>query len=256
MRVAVCLSGQLRGWELGWINQTRFWNSKKDFSIDFFAHTWSYSWDREGVSQPYVKRDVSVEEFLEFANSFQTKKAILEPTPQTKFKNSDHWGGLFYSLVKSIMLKREYELKNNFTYDLVIKSRPDIVINPKFSFYPPIHLVEDGVIFTTQGANMPSELNMFNFNDMVFMGNSYTMDLLINMFAYRMSKIDIKEDNVHPLGPGVLLHEFFRDYGITPFFRLEYKETLLKLGCPTDLDLLDEMDFREMENYFRKWYTK
>ena len=74
MRVAVCLSGQLRGWELGWINQTRFWNSKKDFSIDFFAHTWSYSWDREGVSQPYVKRDVSVEEFLEFANCFQTKK--------------------------------------------------------------------------------------------------------------------------------------------------------------------------------------
>ena len=60
--MAVCLSGQLRQWELALDNQKWFWESSEAAGveqIDYFIHTWNYSGDREGVSQPYVTRDVS-----------------------------------------------------------------------------------------------------------------------------------------------------------------------------------------------------
>jgi hypothetical protein len=37
---------------------------------------------------------------------------------------------------------------------------------------------------------------------------------------------------------------------------MRYQETLIKLGCPENLDLLKVGDFRKMEKYFREWYTK
>ncbi len=258
MRIAVCLSGQLRGWKIGWNNQKWFWSTanRDDVQVDYFAHTWSYSTDRVGVTKPYSKRDVTVEEFREFASLFGTKKALLDPTPNKKFYSSDHWSGLFYSLIKSLMLKREYEIKNNFTYDVVVKSRADVVFNPETFFNFPNKL-PDGILHTTHGGNMEMEFNMQNFNDCVFLGNSYTMDLLINLMHYRQYKMRKPEENVHTLGPGVLMHEFFRDYGITPIFNdLGWSEVLLKLGCPEDLNLFEEKDFIKMEKYFREWYTK
>ncbi len=53
MRIAVCLSGQLRQWEQGVDNQKWFWTTgnKPDVQVDYFAHTWNYSWDRPAVSQ-------------------------------------------------------------------------------------------------------------------------------------------------------------------------------------------------------------
>ena len=48
--MAVCLSGQLRQWELALDNQKWFWESSKAAGveqIDYFIHTWNYSGDRE-----------------------------------------------------------------------------------------------------------------------------------------------------------------------------------------------------------------
>lgn len=258
MRIAVCLSGQLRGWEIGWNNQKWFWSTafENKAQVDYFAHTWTYSTDRAGVTQPYVTRDVSVEEFRKFASLFATKKSLLDATPQKTFYSNDHWTGLFYSFVKSLLLKREYERKHNFEYDVVIKSRPDVVFNPDLLCTLP-HILEDSVIYTTHGGSMSMEFNMQNFNDCVFLSNSYTMDMLINTMHYRQQKIRVPEENVHTLGPGVLMHEYFRDYGITPRFNgLDWNEVLLKLGCPDDIDLFNSKDFSKMEKYFREWYTK
>ena len=254
MRIAVCLSGQLRKWELGWENQNWFWTANQNYQVDFFSHTWTYSWDRTSASKPYTKRDVTKEEHSRFVERFQIKKSIFDDTPQTEFGNSDHWGGLFYSFVNSLLLKKEYELENDFTYDIVIKSRPDVVFNPKlFLHFPELN---DGVLYTTHGGIMERELNMVNFNDCVFLGNNRTMDLLMNIFHYRMHKITIPEENVHPLGPGVLMNEYFRDFGIYPVANnLVFIETILREGCPENLDLFNTEEFALMEKYYRDWYT-
>lgn len=255
MKIAVCLSGQLRNWKLGVDNQKWFWTVNKNFKVDFFAHTWNYSEDRKALSEPYVRREVPYEEYKQFIEAFDIKKSIFDDKPVNSFQNSDHWGALFYSFVNTLLLKREYELENNFTYDLVIKSRPDIVFNPAMFLHP--FPFDDGVLYSSHGGLMQNEYNMVNFNDCLFLGNSRTMDKLINIFHYRMHKINVVEDNVHPMGPGVLLNEFFRDFGIYPKAgNLGFVETLLKEGCPDNLDLLNEEDFKKMQEYFLNWYVR
>jgi hypothetical protein len=236
MLIAVCLSGQLRNWRIGWENQKWFWTANKDFKVDFFAHTWDYSKDRSAISKPYTSRKVTEQEYREFIKSFGIIKGIRDTKHITEFQDSDHWGGLFYSFVNSIMLKREYEIEQGIEYDLVIKSRPDVVFHPDMFLYPQPY--EDGVMYTTHGGLMPIEFNMVNFN-------------------YRMHKINVEEENVHPMGPGTLMNEYFRDFGLHPkASTLGFKETLLKEGCPEDLDLFNAKEFEKMDEYFRNWYVQ
>ena len=58
------------------------------------------------------------------------------------------------------------------------------------------------------------------------------------------------------MGPGTLMHEYFREYGITPYFRTAPECILLKEGCPQNLDLLEAEQFDQMRTYWRNWYTK
>lgn len=266
MRVAVCLSGQLRQWEMAKENQKWFWEScigTEVKEVDYFIHTWNYSGDREGVSQPYITRDVSQEEFDNVVDWYKPKKYFLDDKKQNYFYESDHWSSLFYSMAQSIMLKREYEIENNFEYDVVIKSRPDVVFDPIYHFSWE-HL-ENNILYTTHGGNMEHEFGMYNVNDCVFYSNSYTMDLVSQMYSYRQKMLDERnmfEDKLFTgsIGPGVLMQEYFREYGITSqsiqACKYNFVETLVKLGCPEDLDLFQHNDFHKMEKYFRDWYLK
>lgn len=260
MRIAICISGQLRNWMIGRDNQKWFWTTFNypGNQVDYFIHTWNYSWDRPGVSQPYEEREVTQEEYDSLVDFFQPVKSIFDNKRQSYFYNNDHWSSLFYSMSQTLLMKREYELENNFQYDIVVKSRPDVIFHPKMWAHTP-SILPDGCLFTTHGGKMGMEFDMINFNDCVFFGNSYTMDLLINLYFYRQFFINTKVcnwHNIHPLGPGTLMHEFFRDYGITPYFEVGWNETLLKQGCPENLNLFEPEDFEIMNNYFREWYTK
>ena len=260
MKIAVCLSGQLRQWQIGVDNQKWFWNTanKDNVEVDYFGHTWTYSWDRPGVSAPYKERPIFQEELDLFKEKFELKKLLVDSRDQQSFRGNDHWSSLFYSFSKSLLLKREYEIENNFVYDLVIKSRPDLVFDPQSSFKVP-HL-ENNVIHTSHGGIMELEYHMYNVNDILFLGNSVTMDFLTNLYFYRQEGIhdhniqNIK--NIHVMGPGTLMHEYFRDYGITPFFGSSPHSVLLKEGCPEGLNMFDEHEFDIMRKYWQAWYTK
>jgi len=263
MKIAICMSGQLRQWEMAKENQKWFWETSGITHIDYFIHTWNYSGDRVGVSQPYIMRDVSREEFDKLVDWYKPKGCMFDDRKQDFFFTNDHWSSLFYSMAQSIMLKREYEIQNNFEYDIVVKTRPDCVFDPRYHFS--WELLENNILYATQGGLMETEFHMFNTNDMVFYGNSYTMDLVMQMYFYRQQMLDqrdIVKDKLFTgsIGPGVLMQEYFRDYGITSQSILPYRhtfiETLVKLGCPDDLNLLDHNDFHKMEKYFRDWYLK
>ena len=265
MKIAVCMSGQLRNWEIAKDNQKWFWDTSNG-EVDYFIHTWNYSGDRKGVSQEYEWRNVNKWEFNRIVKHYDAKKLIFDRKPQSYFYGNDHWLCLFYSFAQSIMLKRQYEIDNDFEYDLVIKSRPDIAFDPKRYFTH--EYLEDNTLYPTHGGNMPHEFNMFNINDCCFYSNSYTMDILVNLYFHRQKVINgnsgynMEEGdlNFHPLGPGVLMYEYCRDYGITalPTFGKHghWQETICKLGCPEGLDLLNTKEFHKMEKYFREWYKK
>ena len=271
MRIAVCLSGQLRNWELAYHNQMIHW-IHGEHDVDYFTHTWNYSGDRTHISHDYVYRDIDDNEYDRFIQIYKPKKSILESKKQEFFYDNDHWSSLFYSFSKSILLKREYELENNFEYDIVVKSRPDVIFNPfakptwPWALTPNKHELDffketysDNKLFTTHTGSMPHEFDMFNINDCVFLSNSYTMDLMMNIYFYRQQKINKNIPNYKNyaiMGPGVLMNEYCHDYGITPMVGLDFLETLIKDGCPTDLDLLTQDGYQSMNRYFRDWYEQ
>lgn len=260
MRIAICLSGQLRKWEMGIENQKWFWTTanKDNVEIDYFGHTWTYSWDRPGVSQEYTQRDVTTEELQRYQEAYNFKKLSVDNRDQQSFRGNDHWSALFYSFSKSLQNKREYEIENNFIYDVVIKSRPDVLFSPTDSFKVPF--LENNVIHTSHGGIMNLEYHMYNFSDILFLGNSYSMDLLNNLYFYRQEGIEDKniayKKNIHVMGPGTLMHEYFRDYGLTPRFGTAPHTILLKEGCPEGLDLFVEEEFEQMREYWQSWYVK
>ena len=83
MRIAVCLSGQLRNWEIAKDNQKWFWNSSKRQG-DYFIHTWNYSGDRAGVQQEYEWRDVIKWEFNRICKAYNVKDSIFDKKPQVQ----------------------------------------------------------------------------------------------------------------------------------------------------------------------------
>ena len=115
MKIAVCMSGQLRNWEIAKDNQKWFWSTSNE-EVDYFIHTWNYSGDRRGVSQEYEWRDVTKKEFNKIVKWYDIKKSIYDTKEQKYFYGNDHWSALFYSFAQSVMLKRQYEIENNFEY--------------------------------------------------------------------------------------------------------------------------------------------
>ena len=45
MKIAICMRGQLRQWEMAKVNQKWFWETSGVEQIDYFIHTWDYSGD-------------------------------------------------------------------------------------------------------------------------------------------------------------------------------------------------------------------
>lgn len=264
MKIAVLLSGQMRDWKACSFNQKFFWTTavEEDIEVDYFIHTWDYSQDRTGVTKPYITREIYTEEYEEFVDFYKPKKHYIDSKTTEYFYGNDHWSSLFYSFVQTLKFKMEYEKVNNFKYDVVVKSRPDIVFDPTYHFRIPV--LFNNAVYTTHGGPMEMEYGLFNFNDIIFLGNSQSMDLLINIYHYRQFLIrefenkaglyEKKESGVHRLGPGVLMHEYFREYGITPFFNMGWQETIVKMGHPEGLDLFKKEEFDRMEKYFRDWY--
>lgn len=267
MRIAVCISGQLREWFRAKENQKWFWETIGDRGeVDYFIHTWDYSGDREGVSQPYIWRKVEQKEFDEVVDWYKPKKYIFDNKKQNFFYDDDHWMSLFYSMAQSIMLKREYEIENNFEYDVVIKSRPDIVFDPRTSFSEE-HMT-DGILYTTHAGEQPGELSMINVNDCCFYTNSYTSDMLVDLYQYREKGIHPNGNldnpdgylNIQPLGPGTTMGQFFMDYGITVQnvqpHNHSFIETILRMGFDSNLNLMRPKDFMKLRKLHFEWYEK
>ena len=148
MKIAVCLSGQPRFLERGYQQIYDNIISKYD-NVDFFIHTW---WDDDMKKDQFIKandKNYKLDDFgkirqysypidtLELIMKYYKPKLILNET-QIKFethKNVDYETinplslySMYYSIKVSNNLKKFYENKNNFIYDVVIRCRFDILI--------------------------------------------------------------------------------------------------------------------------------
>ena len=154
------------------------------------------------------------------------------------------------SMYYSNHLKRKHELELGFEYDMVFKYRFDIALDPFYKFK--IHPIEDYSIYSgSHIARMARELNCYNFDDVLFYGTSFTMDLMMNISRYLIENtlkpampselLDGHMSSLYLWGPGGLLYHYMTKLGFNPVRPqiIQYcviRKPVLELGLNTVTD--------------------
>jgi len=163
-KVAICLSGQLRTGILAHPVFKRFFSSLGDY--DVFYHTWT------------LKKDTS-KQLKETFNPVN----YLEETP-IDVVEVGNFGSMLYSIMKANELKKQYEIENNFRYDLVIKTRFDLIYREECRF--PTQPIWPRTIYSA-GGNVGinnTDYEHHGISDLIFWGDSQSMDIACNTFRY------------------------------------------------------------------------
>jgi len=233
LKVALCFSGQLRTWKQT-IEDNRFFfqlNSNPDITIDCFAHTWDYNtWidtKYENVlnGPKYINsytEPVNKFELEEFKETYNLKSFVVDSVIKTYF---NEWEHPLYSFMRSMEIKRQYELDNNFDYDLVIKTRADSIWpGQKFNYKKPSPL---SITAGLRGVKMPIEFFLNDLNDVLFWGDSFSMDLLGNAYRWNFKNTTDKIKNQaylisqvanRKLGPGTIFHKYASELGLFVYY--------------------------------------
>jgi len=133
MRIALCFAGIVGGakgkggkgpsdkvLQIGHEHYKRHILDKND--VDVFVHTWS------------VDNVPDIETLYKPTWMVFEPQIMFDKNPKRNFRKNNHFSR-WYSTKRSIELKREYELENNFTYDCVMTTRFDIAFNIDVLFH-------------------------------------------------------------------------------------------------------------------------
>ncbi|MGA1049632.1 MAG: hypothetical protein ACO3UU_16630, partial [Minisyncoccia bacterium] len=191
MKIAVCINGQARTWKKCYPRWMEILASQGE--IDFFFHMWNYNTlpsllaTHNGGMQ--IEDELLSEiEINEILDTFKPKKYIFEPRKPIEYWNSTipkdkqfgSWSNeQFYSLYYSSLLKREYELENDFRYDIVIRLRTDIW------FLEDIKLAEPApnTLYTAHCSYDPN-YSVYRIGDIFFYADSHTFDQVCEFFKF------------------------------------------------------------------------
>jgi hypothetical protein len=271
--IAVCFSGQCRTWRTAKENILKYYNLETDVNVDFFIHTWDINQYRSKddiIWQNRLDEPVSSTELDELIFNFNPKGIELEKYNKDEY--STIWSALLYSFKKSIWLKRQYEIKNDFRYDLVIKTRLDVnypqlgLCNLQFplnKFY--LHPIQNMTGYSTTPIinKFPSEFNYNCFDDVMFYSNSLTMDIIagcqswyeniIKKENYRHQQGKFIKDTTFWYGPGTILYKYLVSVGIhpqgyraIPYYIVRNEVEKLKLNSIENWD--------DIRDYSHEWY--
>ena len=198
--IAVCLSGQPRTWKTASDNILNYFNTKICIErnvrvrVDYFIHTWDTNSYRDKTEPRWQNKDYKITNVSEEDDIKLTfLPAGMEYEQYDSDKHLHAWSGLFHSFLRSVNLKRKYELENDITYDMVIKSRLDINfpqegINrygaPISKFYPHVLRPLTAYASSPTPTRFPIEFNQSCFDDVFYYSDSPTMDLISNIYFW------------------------------------------------------------------------
>jgi len=104
-----------------------------ELNADVFLHTWEID---NGGQTPCddAAKSCSIEEKKEYIeNRIKPKRYVIENYNDflQKYPSQTHpsTAPMYYSIMKSNALKKEYELENNFKYDVVFRIRMDVMFD-------------------------------------------------------------------------------------------------------------------------------
>jgi hypothetical protein len=237
MKIAICMSGQARTWRTAKDNILSYFNIReKDVQIDYFIHTWDINQYRRKEDINWIQRTnikILPTEKDELISAFNPIDIEIE-----EYKEGEHvtlWASLLYSFMKSVWLKRKYEIENDFKYDIVVKARLDVnypIIGrcnlnlPLKKFH--IHPIQNLTGYSTipMISRFPTEFNYPCFDDVFFYANSPTMDIISNCYRWYTSIVNKNakmhtnceyiQNSAYWSGPGTLLYKYLIENSIHP----------------------------------------
>jgi hypothetical protein len=162
-KVAICISGLVRTGVPAHVMFEKFFGH---LNADVFYHTW--------------KTDKKT------SNQIKTLYNPISYKEQTQLTNTEmgSWGNMLYSMMQANELKKKYEIAMNFRYDLVIKTRFDLVFPP--ANYFPTTPIDPRTIYTSGGNTgvNHTDYEHHGINDIIFWGDSQSMDIATDVYLY------------------------------------------------------------------------
>lgn len=142
MKIALCLSGQPRFIDEGYAQLYESLLSK--YSVDCFVHCWwspdmaNVNMNTMGMGNPNGRSYVFKPDTDQCIRGYYSPVSCLfEPQKQFEFiegvylqqpNKTTSVQSMWYSIKMSNQLKSEYEKTHNFKYDIVIRSRTDVIV--------------------------------------------------------------------------------------------------------------------------------
>lgn len=167
-KVAICISGLMR---TGLLAYPSFSNFFQHLDADVFYHTW----DTENLDTIHVNQ-------LYNPVKYRVDKPFIKPA--NTYDPMGSFGNMLYGIMMANELKKQHEIENNFRYDLVIKTRFDLVFRPGYIF-PEEHLFPR-TIYSLNGSNgyVHTDMEHTGINDVLFWGDSQSMDIATNVYMH------------------------------------------------------------------------
>ena len=193
--------------------------------VDYFVHTWDFNsqpffeWSNQYIKSnnennidiyiPPTGETIDEKEIQEFLNHLNPKKYLIEN--QEKSLSRKHWldecswfrtgdtkwppvtwaGSQLYGIMMAGNLKRQYEIENNFEYDMCMRLRPDIDFEEfsRIMFAQDFEPIKKKTIYSVHSKNV----SYFPFDiigDIFFYSDSITYDNLTSLYNW-IPKFDL-----------------------------------------------------------------
>lgn len=191
MKIAICLSGQPRTWKKCYQRWLEIFSPKGE--IDFFFHLWDYNTLPNLLATH--NGGINIEDELlsqsekdDIIKTFSPKNFLFESRKPISYWNckipiEKQFGPWcieqFYSLYRVSLIKREYEIQNNFRYDIVVRLRTDLWINDK----PEIITPEPNTVYTSH-CSWDNNFRCYRVGDIFYYADSYTFDQVSEFYKF------------------------------------------------------------------------
>jgi hypothetical protein len=174
MKIAICFSGQMRTAIYAFHNIKHFLGDLIN-SSDFFIHTWDNNSEKSVWGDKFRRRlefSIPQADLEAYINLYSPKKYEIGELPPDRESKTPEYSKM-RSLIRCMQLKQEYERSNGFIYDVVIKLRPDMIVDPAISMYSVLnHLTfADNILFV-------NEIVYDRPDDVIWFAKSSTMDII------------------------------------------------------------------------------
>jgi hypothetical protein len=201
MKIALCLSGQPRGLPLSidMLNK----NLVGIENMDIFLHAW---FDSSMIGKPYDSAQPAQDGKVGIAHE-KTEELLLDDLrpvdyiieSQKYFEWADKLRGLpdanqqkmasiFYSMYTANLIKRHYELANNFKYDLVIRTRYDMCYRHPINVLDFTELAKTHIITSEKFQGMRNDPNFlhgwYTLTDIFAFSSSENMDVFCDTYPH------------------------------------------------------------------------